>query len=282
MIHKYKIVAFSVLAITLCILLFVRTKLQENQNEQSASQPYNQSDVENWAVLKLKQIAPSVGFETQLSPLPRLTWHDIAIYKKTGTDTIDVHYPIFDDGTTTMALDIYISDFITHALGNAVIGATESMFAPDQGLDITISYRVVDVVHNIVSMEIITTDYSMSGNGNHNEVQTINWDLRQDRLLQPSELFCTKSYIDRLIPIARKKLVDLFNNDPHISVRPISQDMIDTINYGTENNPSNWQHFLITDGGLILVFPTYQVSSGAAGIVRILVPSTEIPGLLCL
>jgi hypothetical protein len=73
-----------------------------------------------------------------------------------------------------------------------------------------------------------------------------------------------------------------FTDSPHILVKPIPKDMIDQINSGTENKPENWDNFLVSDKGLIVVFPPYQVASGASGVVHVLIPYSKIPTLLCL
>lgn len=149
-------------------------------------------------------------------------------------------------------------------------------------IDIQTSYKSYGVKDDVLGMKIIITNLTNGGNGNHDYPITINWDLKSFKQLKNSELFCSKDYVSTLIPLVRKQLVKDFSNSPHVLVKPIPKDMVDWINSGTENKQENWENFLISSNGLIVVFPPYQVASGAEGTVHVLIPYSDIPRLLCL
>ena len=98
------------------------------------------------------------------------------------------------------------------------------------------------------------------------------WDLKSDRPLKSKDIFCSSDYASVLRPILRKKLVGYFNINPDNSyfVVPRIDDNID--NYD----------FLMQNDKLIAVYQPYIVSSGASGIVGVLIPDSEISHLLCL
>lgn len=148
--------------------------------------------------------------------------------------------------------------------------------------DLQTSYKAYGVKDDVLGMEAIVSDFRNGGNGNHDYPVIMNWSLKSFKQLKNSELFCSKEYVSTLMPFVRKQLVKDFNDSPNILVKPLPKEMIDTINSGTENKPENWENFLISDKGLIVVFPPYQVASGAEGTVHVLIPYKDIPNLLCL
>ncbi len=153
---------------------------------------------------------------------------------------------------------------------------------PASANDLRTSYKSYGVKDGVLGMEVIVTDFRNGGNGNHDYPVIINLNLASFKQLKNSEIFCSKDYITTLMPLVRKQLVKDFNDSPHILVKPIPKDMVDQINSGTENKLENWDNFLISDKGLIVVFPPYQVASGAEGTVHVLIPYKDIPNLLCL
>ena len=232
--------------------------------------------------------APMAGLKTGLSEYPRLTWEDHLIHGDDGKDgqiSIDMHYPKFIGGAAVGKLNGYVYSAV-----EGFIKDDEARFAEIRredrgdysgfaGLSLGGGYRVVAVDKGIVSIEMVVTDFTGGGNGNHDEPYVINWDLKSDRPLKPSELFCSADYISRLMPIVRKRIVEDFKKDPD---KLANDEIISGIEAGAENNSENWQYVMPYKGGVVVVFPPYTVTSGAAGIVRAFVPASEIPGVMCL
>ena len=108
------------------------------------------------------------------------------------------------------------------------------------------------------------------------------WDLKSNRLLSPSDIFCSKDYISILMPLVRKQIIDNFNQDSDFLIHPLPSAIIQGINDGTSNDPNNWKYFLIRNDGLVVVFQPYQVTSGAGGIVRAFISNPTDPHILCL
>ena len=219
-----------------------------------------------------------------------LTWDDIQIketnvVKKSdpkGTPVrvyIDMHYPKFKGGKMSEKLNAYIDSTVKKIISDdelksAGLGPNEVLDTP---VDIKSSYTVTGINYGVVSIDFTVTDFTGGGNGNHDYPITINWDLKSNRLLDNSELFCSKDPVVTIAPLVRKQLMLEFF-DPGEG----SDAVRSTINNGTENTPDNWRYFLLTNDGLLVLFPPYQVSDGGAGVVSETIPYSDIPNLICL
>ncbi|GEM_PF-3527328 len=225
------------------------------------------------------------SYNTGLPQHPKLSWYDATIKQEEPNVDIDVNYPQFVGDEIVTQLNQYIGNTLTKLIEEDMARMKDLIAsAPDDfgsHVYLTTSYKVMGVIKGVVSIEIVAIDFTGGGNGNHSYPITINWDLKSNRLLKNTELFCSKDYISTLMPLVRKQILKDFSSSDHIQ-QPLSGDIIEGVNYGTENESDNWEHFLLTKDGLMAVFPPYQVTSGAEGIVRAFVPYTDIPNLVCL
>ena len=224
------------------------------------------------ADLNIISIAPSIGFKTGISQYPTLTWKTEYTNMKELGINIDVQYPQFSSGNAITDLDLnqYINTIITEQIEYDRVSMKKWSMDNDDidlygdGFDLAIRYRVIGVVNGIVSIEMVSTDFTGGGTGNHDEPYTINWDLKSDRLLNFSDVFCATDYLHALKPLVDEELVSTYSQD-------------DTV-----NDPSDWQYFLLYKNGIIVIFPPYDVTSGAYGIIRVFIPDSKNSPLLCL
>jgi hypothetical protein len=223
--------------------------------------------------LGIAPVSGGTGFATNYAPLPRLTWTDQTVEEYTNRVSIDVKYPRFDGGERVAKLNQYIADIVGEKIAydrkalSEMVGTSPETFATS--ISLAVRYRVVGAVKGVVSLEMVITDYTGGGNGNHDEPVVINWDLKSNRTLPTAELFCSPNYAQILLPVVRRHLIADDVSDP---------SWIDT---GTEDVDFK-DEILLKNDGIIVVFPPYTVSSGVSGIVRTFIPSKEIEGLLCL
>lgn len=238
--------------------------------------------VDDFVVFGIKNVLPSDGYTTGLSYYPKLTWYNSVIKQKEPQADIDMSYPRFIGGAPVQKLNQYIFDLVSKYIEEdrkSISTTTDDMLS--NTIYLTSSYRVVGVNNGVVSIEIVVTDFTGGGNGNHDYATTINWDLKSNRPLKNGELFCNKNYVEKLIPLARKSIIKQFSSSDYI-VHPLSQEIISWVDEGTKNEDDNWDNFLVAKSGLVAVFQPYQVTSGAGGVVRAFIDNKDIPNLICL
>lgn len=68
------------------------------------------------------------------------------------------------------------------------------------------SFKVKSILNNIISLEIILTDYTGGGNGNHSYVKTIIYDLKNGKQLFIDDLFCGDNYLERVKEILKSNI----------------------------------------------------------------------------
>ena len=117
----------------------------------------------------------------------------------------------------------------------------------------------------------MVTDFTGGGNGNHSRSITINYDLKSNKELKASELFCNSNYADALLKIAE---IDLANQYSYLEAGAIFDNTIPVAD--------NFKNILLEDSGLSLVFQPYEVNSGSAGIVKVFIPYSSVNNLICL
>jgi hypothetical protein len=269
------------------ILLVALLSLGYSYHANITSSAENGDDTEyvppdDFALFGVKNVSPSDGYITGLPYYPKLTWYNMVLKQKEEHVDVDASYPRFIGGTPVQKLNQYIFDLISKSIeeDRKQISTTSDDLLSNT-VSLTSGYRIVSVKNGVVSMEIVLTDFTGGGNGNHDSAIAINWDFKSNRLLKNSELFCDKNYVEKLIPLARKNIIKQFNDSDNM-VHPLPQDIISWIEEGTANKDNNWDNLLITDNGVIAVFQPYQVTSGAGGIVRAFIDNKDIPDLICL
>lgn len=275
----------------------------EEDSSTTSAKLFADSALEDNEKLGIQQVSPSVGFETNLKNYQRLTWQTKNLYEKNLENSIyiDMQYPEFIGGQIVTKLNQHIHKLIQETVILNRERFTELGKDPMDSivtLDVASTYRVVDLVNNVVSIEINITDFTGGGNGNHDEFVAINWDLESNKLLTDKQIFCTDNYLEKLIPIIRKHLINDFEE---YFKQPLTPDQIDWINTGTNflNDEQKLDTttnemvidiaeqfrdlpgFLLKKDGIIVLFPHYSVTSGASGTVRTFIPITEISDIVC-
>lgn len=286
--NKVLLVVIVALLVLLGVLFNKNLKINNLYLELSESTSESQNIDEVWSSdqVSIDSVYPSDGYETGLPQLPKLTWYNAVIKHVEPNIDIDTSYPQFI-GQKSAKLNQYLNDLIKNLIEDHKVRLKELLDTSNGEIGysthiyLTSTYRVTGVTNGVISIEFIVTDFTGGGNGNHDYPITINWDLKSNRLLENSELFCKKDFISTLVPLVRKEIVRNFSNSKYME-QPLDPAIISWVNSGTENDTDNWQYFVLNKKGLVAVFSSYQVTSGASGIVRALIPYSDIPNLICL
>jgi hypothetical protein len=102
-------------------------------------------------------------------------------------------------------------------------------------------------------------------------IETVLIDLSDGRLLTPADLFRSGSdWLPVLSERSREALKD----------RDLLGPDLEWLNRGTAPDIENYQLLMPGADGLTVIFPPYQVAPYAAGVQEVLVPWTELRGLL--
>jgi hypothetical protein len=133
------------------------------------------------------------------------------------------------------------------------------------------SFEINSIINDIVSLELVVTDYTGGGNGNHSSSITINYDIKSNRELKADELFCNSDYSNELFKIAE---IDLPNQYSYLEAGTIFDN--------TTPKEDNFKDILLDELGFILVFQPYYITPGAAGIPKVFVPYSSVSNLICL
>src|ERR1035437_352071 len=289
----YIIIITSILIVFLVAFIY-RPRPQEVQNNVSDNRSTNtltststeetSTSTPSWGKIVFQNAdcgatttSSSISSSTGLTKYTDLTWKTKTITENSSHVHLDIKYPEFIGGNTLAKLNRciysifpYIISYDKKDLAQIAQDDPTGYVATAYGhtLELSSSYHVVSVIDGIVSLEIVITDFTGGGAGNHDYSLPINWDLKSNRLLALSDIFCSKDYLSTLMPVVRKQLIG--ENAQY-------GGLVGWINDGTTNNPNNWGYFLIKDGGLTIVFQPYQVMSGSAGIVRTFVADSVKP-----
>lgn len=225
------------------------------------------------------------SYITGMTQYPKLTWNTIAISHEEPRIGLRIDYPKFNGDLVVSGLNKYINDRVDSMIEDSKKDTVRLIRnAPDDigsSLQLSLDYKVVGVTSGVVSIELTSVDLTGGGNGDHSYPITINWDLKKDRLLKNEELFCDTNYIEKLIPVVRKNIITDFSSFEG-GPQSVPKEIVEWVNRGTENDKENWDNFVISKDGLIIVFPPYQVTSGSGGIVKAFVSYKDIPGVICL
>lgn len=188
---------------------------------------------------------------------------------------------IFFGGDTVTKLNEYVESHIQKTiqddrdeLKDAVSNEPDSYLS---SLDLSIVYRLIGVTNGIVSFEMVDTDYTGGGNGNHDTPILVNWDLKKDTLLNTSDLFCSPDYLSVIKPLVRDKLLIDIKKNPNVEVDfPVAKPVIEK----ETMDSSNYGDMMPYKNGVIVVFSPYTILSGVFGILRVYIP--DVSNILCL
>ena len=235
--------------------------------------------------LELTSVSPDTGIETGFPEYPLLKWQTYEILEKKGRTSINMKYPYFLGNKNSWRLanlNKYIETYIQSIIARdrKILEEILIKYPNDDSFGSTISlnsiYRIIDVKNGIVSLELVETSFTGGGNGNHSKPFTINWDLKSDKLLTADQVFCSENYQEEVLPVLQKLLFERLYSGFYPKGKLPEPD-----NWNTPKS-YDWEYFLLKKDGIVAVFPPYEVSSGASGIVRVFIPNSDIPNFLCL
>jgi len=131
------------------------------------------------------------------------------------------------------------------------------------------SFKVKSIINNVISIEIILTDYTGGGNGNHSYPKTIIYDLKNGKQLFVDDIFCGNDYLKKVKDVLRANLINgsVFDN----SLGYLTDEVL--LSYLREAS--------FNDFGLILSFSPYIFTPGAYGIYNMFIPYTVLENNLC-
>jgi len=131
------------------------------------------------------------------------------------------------------------------------------------------SFEVKSIINNIISIELILTDYTGGGNGNHSYVKSIIYDLKNGKQLSLDKLFCGNGYLDRIKEILKANIITgpVFNNN---------------LDYLTDEVLlSDLREASFNDLGVTLSFNPYVFTAGAYGIYNVFIPYSLLEDSVC-
>jgi len=131
------------------------------------------------------------------------------------------------------------------------------------------SFKVKSIINDVISIEIILTDYTGGGNGNHSYPKTIIYDLKNGKQLFVDDIFCGNDYLKKVKDVLRANLINgsVFDN----SLGYLTDEVL--LSYLREAS--------FNDFGLTLSFSPYIFTPGAYGIYDIFIPYTVLENNLC-
>ncbi|MFH0840597.1 MAG: DUF4163 domain-containing protein [bacterium] len=204
-------------------------------------------------------------------------WQTALIREESLNASINIVYPEFK-GEKFKNLNSYISDIILEKLAydkeyiqNKINNEKEACnedttyYSHFCSVNLYVDYRVYLVTNNFVSLFLSITDFTGGGNGNRTNHVAINYDLKNDRLIEKDSIFCNENYFDEMEDLIRADLekdIGEFSKDPVIK-EIVEERSIVLLDYDT----------------LIMTFPPYHPSPSP---IWLFFPFEDISNSLCL
>lgn len=186
----------------------------------------------------------------------------------------DIEYPQFIGRDEVIGLNESIRSIVLDKIAKDI-----RVEAP-AGVQLSSTYRVVSIVNDIVSIELIFNDGSGGIVGDTNTSIAINYDMKKNRLLKTEELFCGGDYSSKLSSLAFESIYDQFNkNDSGIST-----DSTNSIIKMTSPGPINFENILLGYRGLSVIYPpnTLTYRTGYPSTIYATIPYSAIRDTICL
>jgi len=224
-----------------------------------------------------------------------LKWKTETIKENNNYADIKLEYPVFIGGSEVDGLNKYIKDIIDKNLSSDKQMVAEWLKDEKMGIGIGggeltdpfcvgaeeyhiycsvnlySNFEINSIINDIVSLELVITDYTGGGNGNHSNSITINYDLKSNKELRVNELFCNSDYANELFKLAE---IDLPNQYSYLEAGAIFDS-------GTPK-ADKFKDILLNELGFVLVFQPYDITPGAAGIPKVFIPYSSANNLICL
>ena len=217
--------------------------------------------------------------QTGISSLPTLTWITKVLEIDDEGHSIHAEYPEFSGGQIVAKLNKHVRSLLDEEIADSeqYLDFSYPRGTCSDEICLDTKYQVVDVVNGIVSFELVHTNFTGGGAGNHDSPVVVNWNLKTDEPVSSRSLFCEENYREILAPMVRKKIVVDAGNYCGADMGGIRGWVYDGV------DPRDEWMFLVDKKGITAVFSPYQVSSGSAGIVHARIPVSSLPeNILCL
>ncbi|MBE4910815.1 TIR domain-containing protein [Haemophilus parainfluenzae] len=247
----------------------------------------NFEHIKNSLLLAAEQQAISVDIGTMFGPYLiqnkeiRESWDD-----NLGYD-IDISYPSFNDGVNKKSLSELNSFFSGRAIKQLIELRQEKLeqydniaeWHADLKNEYSEGFGIAFASKNLLSLSFDAYLYfSGAAHGNFG-FQTFNFDTRDSLIkLRLEHLFrCDTNYLERISDLSIKKLCQEYWERTGENA---SEEDMEWFKEGASPNANNFENFLITENGIIFLFPPYQVSSYVMGKWSIEIPYFELRDLL--
>lgn len=136
-------------------------------------------------------------------------------------------------------------------------------------VNLNCSFEVKSIINNIISIELVLTDYTGGGNGNHSYVKSIVYDLKNGRRLSLDNLFCGNNYLSRIEDILKANIITgpVFDN----SLNELTDQAL----------LAHLRESSFNDLGVTLSFNPYIFTAGAYGIYNVFIPYSLLEDDIC-
>jgi len=215
-----------------------------------------------------------------------IKWETKTIKEYNDHADVSLEYPEFKGFYSANSLNKIISDIVLDTLENdrSMVSdwmknkdpknnyepcGGESDYYYECSVNLYSSFKVKSIINDIISIEIILTDYTGGGNGNHSYPKTIIYDLKNGKQLFVDDIFCGNDYLKKVREVLRANLINgsVFDN----SLGYLTDEVL--LSYLREAS--------FNDFGLTLSFSPYIFTPGAYGIYDMFIPYTVLENNLC-
>lgn len=245
--------------------------------------------------VEIKKIEKMEQQYTPIISLNDIKWWTAEINEDNKYASVNMEYPQFIGGDEVKKINEYIRGTVLNVLSferdqvKTDIENKEKWCEEYPGdaygervwtcsVQLISKYSVVSIVNNIVSLEIVITNFTGGGNGNHELSYVINWDLQNNLPLEAKDMFCDKKYPDNFALLAASGILSHENK-----VIPYSGDGLDGMKDSIEEKfLKNEFEILLGYHGIFVVFQPYAIGSGADGIIKAHIPYSDLEGKICL
>lgn len=290
-IYKRKILIVLSIIIVILIFVFFIKKSEKNiiNNVDSTLELSIKKNIFNDGdELGLLNFYPNTDYKTDFFNYPILRWKERIIVENNPKVNIEIKYPYFLGDKYVVNLNFYIENLIRNfikedkkELEKLVLDNPESF---ESSLFLFVDYRIIGVQNGVLSLELVRTDFTGGGNGNHDIPYVINWNLKTDKIFTNKELFCAENYLEQISKLSRahiKEDISDWLNNIYANEPLAYKNIISLIEEGTKANKENFEYLIPYNNGLIVIFLPYQVFSGSRGIYRIYIPEDKITNVFC-
>lgn len=221
-----------------------------------------------------------------------IKWETRVVEESTPYADVKLKYPEFKGFSSVYNLNRTIKDFVLGTLKedrkfvedlkkddkNSYTDEKGNVFSDCFGnqdyfyscsVNLKSSFEISPVINDIISVEIVITDYTGGGAGNHSYIKTIIYDLKNNRELSLDSLFCGPYYANTLVEILKANLL----------TDPVHERDLEKL--GNEVLFSDLSEVSFSNIGITLFFQPYTFAPGAAGIYSVFVPYYSLKNSVC-